>query len=56
VPAWQAGDVSKVAPVDTWSLLRVAVFAVMVRHGRPTQQEWVGILLGGAGVLIRGLQ
>lgn len=42
--------------MHTWSLLRGAVFAVMMRHGHPMLQEWVGILLVGAGVLIRGLQ
>jgi bacterial/archaeal transporter family protein len=55
VPALQAGDVSKVAPVDKWSLLPVAVFAVRFLHERPTLQEGVGILLVSAGVLILGL-
>jgi transporter family protein len=52
VPALQPGDVSKVAPVDRLSLLLIAVFAVMFLHECSTMQEWVGILLVGAGVLI----
>src|SRR5919108_6285513 len=56
VPAWQAGGLSKVAPLDTWSLWLGAVFAVMLLHERPTMQEGVGLLLVGAGVLIRGLK
>jgi drug/metabolite transporter (DMT)-like permease len=41
-PALQIGDVSKVFPVDTLSLLLIAVFAVMLLHERPTIQEWIG--------------
>jgi bacterial/archaeal transporter family protein len=52
----QAGDVSKVAPMDKRSLLLVAVFAIMFLHERPTMQKGVGILLAGAGVLILGLK
>jgi hypothetical protein len=43
------GEASKVTPVDKLSLLLVAVFATMFLHERPTPQEWVGILLVGAG-------
>jgi transporter family protein len=43
-------------PVDKLSLLLIAVFAVMFLHERSTMQEWVGILLVGAGVLIFGLK
>jgi uncharacterized membrane protein len=56
VPALQAGDVSKVATVDKLSLLLIAVCVVMLFHGRPTTQKWVGILLVGTGVLILGLK
>jgi bacterial/archaeal transporter family protein len=56
VPALQPGDVSKVALVVKLSLLLIAVFAVMFLHERPTMQEWVGVLLVGAGVLIPGLK
>jgi bacterial/archaeal transporter family protein len=56
VPALQAGDVSKVAPMDKRSLLLVAVFAIMFLHERPTMQKGVGILLVGAGVLILGFK
>ena len=56
VPPVQAGDISKVAPVDKLSLLLVVVCAVMFLHECPTMQEGVGILLVGAGVLILGLK
>jgi bacterial/archaeal transporter family protein len=49
-------SMTKVVPADKWSLLLVAVFAVMFLHERPTLQEGVGILLVSAGVLILGLK
>jgi transporter family protein len=52
--ALQMGDASKVAPVDKLSLLLVAVFATIFLRERPTLQEWAGILLVGAGVLVLG--
>jgi bacterial/archaeal transporter family protein len=54
--ALQAGDASKVAPVDKLSLLLVAVFAAIFLHERPTMREWLGILLVGAGVLVLGFK
>jgi bacterial/archaeal transporter family protein len=56
VPALQAGDVPKVAPMDKGSLLLVAVFAVMFLDEPPTMQEGVEILLVGADVLILGFK
>lgn len=50
--ALKIGHASQVAPVDKLSVLLVAVFAVIFLHERPSLQEWFGILLVGAGVLV----
>ena len=55
VRALQIGDASKVAPVDKLSLVLVAVFAVIFLGERPTVQEWAGILMVAAGVLVLAL-
>lgn len=49
--ALQLGEASKVAPVDKFSLVLVAVFAVAFLGERPSLREWAGIALVGAGVL-----
>lgn len=50
--ALQIGDASKVAPVDKFSLVLVAVFAVIFLGERPALSEWAGIALVAAGVLV----
>jgi transporter family protein len=50
--ALQLGEASKVAPVDKFSLVLVAIFAFMFLGERPALQEWIGILLVAGGVLI----
>lgn len=50
--ALKIGDASKVAPVDKFSLLLVAVFAFVFLDERPSVREWAGILMIGAGVLV----
>ncbi|MFA6920674.1 MAG: EamA family transporter [Gallionella sp.] len=50
--ALQLGEASKVAPVDKFSLVLVAIFAVIFLNERPSIREWLGILLVGAGVLV----
>ena len=50
--ALKIGDASKVAPVDKFSLLLVAVFAFLFLGERPSIREWTGILMMGAGVLV----
>jgi transporter family protein len=50
--ALKIGDASKVAPVDKFSLLLVAVFAFLFLDERPSIREWVGILMVGVGVLV----
>ena len=50
--ALKIGDASKVAPVDKFSLVLVAVFAFLFLDERPSIREWAGILMIGAGVLV----
>ena len=50
--ALKLGEASKVAPVDKFSLVLVAIFAVIFLNERPSIREWFGILLVGAGVVI----
>src|SRR5574337_81913 len=49
------GDASKVAPVDKFSLVLVAVFAFAFLGERPSLREWGGIALVAAGVLVLAL-
>lgn len=49
--ALQIGEASKVAPVDKFSLVLVAVFAFLFLGERPSPKEWLGITLVAAGVL-----
>jgi transporter family protein len=50
--ALQVGEASKVAPVDKFSLVLVAVFAVAFLGERPSAREWLGIGLVASGVLV----
>ena len=50
--ALQIGDASKVAPVDKFSLVLVALFAVVFLDERPSLREWTGIVLVASGVLL----
>ncbi|KLJ00393.1 EamA family transporter [Luteimonas sp. FCS-9] len=50
--ALQLGDASQVAPIDKFSVVLVAVFAVVVLGERPSPRDWAGIGLVGAGVLL----
>ncbi|MBE2234126.1 MAG: EamA family transporter [Anaerolinea sp.] len=54
--ALKLGEASKVAPVDKFSLVLVAIFAFIFLHERPSAREWVGILMVGSGVLILALK
>ncbi|EIC29857.1 putative membrane protein [Methylomicrobium album BG8] len=49
--ALQIGEASKVAPVDKFSLVLVAVFAFVFLGERPSLREWSGIAMVAAGVL-----
>jgi transporter family protein len=50
--ALQIGDASKVAPVDKFSLVLVAIFAFAFLGERPAMREWFGIGLVAIGVLV----
>ena len=50
--ALQLGDASKVAPVDKFSLVLVAVFAFAFLGERPSTSDWLGIGLVAGGVLV----
>ena len=50
--ALQIGEASKVAPVDKFSLVLVAVFAVAFLGERPSLREWLGIAMVAGGVLV----
>lgn len=54
--ALKVGDASKVAPVDKFSLVLVAMFAFLFLNERPSLREWIGILMVGAGVLVLALK
>ena len=54
--ALQMGQASQVAPVDKFSVVLVAVFAVVFLGERPSLQAWLGIGLVSAGVLVLALQ
>lgn len=50
--ALQIGEASKVAPVDKFSLVLVAVFAFVFLGERPSVREWLGIGLVASGVVV----
>ncbi|MDD2720605.1 MAG: EamA family transporter [Gallionella sp.] len=50
--ALQIGEASKVSPVDKFSVVLVALFAVLFLNERPSLREWLGIGLVTAGVVV----
>ncbi len=54
--ALQIGDASKVAPVDKFSLVLVAVFAFVFLDERPSLRDWFGIALVASGVVILAIK
>ena len=50
--ALQLGEASKVAPVDKFSLVLVAVFAYVFLGERPAPRDWLGIAMVAGGVLV----
>jgi transporter family protein len=50
--ALKIGEASKVAPVDKFSLVLVAVFAFAFLGERPSLREWTGIAMVAGGVLV----
>ncbi|OAN40554.1 transporter [Chloroflexus islandicus] len=54
--ALQLGDAAKVAPIDKLSVVLVALFAFLFLAERPSLQEWIGIAMVGAGVVVIALK
>ncbi len=54
--ALQLGEVSKVAFVDKFSVVLVAIFAVLFLGERPAGRDWTGISLMVAGLLLLTLK
>ena len=54
--ALKMGEASKVAPVDKFSLVLVAIFAYLFLAERPSLREWIGIAMVGAGVVVLALK
>ena len=54
--ALQLGEASKVAPIDKFSLVLVALFAVAFLGERPSLREWSGIVMVAGGVLVLAIK
>lgn len=54
--ALQIGEASKVAPVDKFSVVLVALLAVLFLKERPSTQEWLGIAMIAAGVFVLAIR
>ena len=54
--ALQLGEASKVAPVDKFSLVLVAIFAFAFLGERPSLREWFGIAMVAGGVLVLAIR
>ena len=50
--ALKLGDVSRVAPIDKFSIVLVVIFAVIFLGERPSGRDWLGIAMIGGGVLL----
>ncbi|MGB7453576.1 MAG: EamA family transporter [Lysobacterales bacterium] len=50
--ALQLGEASKVAPIDKFSLVLVALFAVVFLGERPSIRDWTGIAMIASGVIV----
>jgi transporter family protein len=54
--ALKLGDASKVAPVDKFSLVLVAIFAFAFLRERPSLREWAGILMVAGGMVLLAIR
>src|SRR5882672_2694216 len=54
--ALKIGEASKVAPIDKFSVVLVALFAVAFLGERPAAKDWLGIALVAAGVVVLALK
>jgi bacterial/archaeal transporter family protein len=50
--ALKIGEASSVAPIDKFSVVLVAIFAVIFLGKRPNLKDWLGIALVGADVVV----
>lgn len=49
-------EASKVAPVDKFSLVLVAMFAFGLLGERPSMRDWLGIGMVASGVLVLAIK
>jgi transporter family protein len=54
--ALKYGEASKVAPVDKFSVVLVAIFACLFLAERPSARDWLGICLVATGVVLLAVQ
>ncbi len=54
--ALKLGAASKVAPVDKFSVVLVAIFAYLFLAERPSARDWVGIAMVAGGVVVLALR
>jgi transporter family protein len=54
--ALQLGEASKVAPIDKFSVVLVALFAFAFLGERPSLREWSGIAMVAGGVLVLAIR
>ena len=54
--ALKLGDASKVAPIDKFSVVLVAVFAFVFLAERPSARDWIGICLIAGGVVLMAVR
>lgn len=54
--ALQGGNAAQVAPVDKFSVVLVAILAVIFLHERPNVREWIAIGLVTIGVVMLALK
>lgn len=54
--ALKVGEASRVAPIDKFSVVLVAIFATAFLGERPSLRDWSGIFLVTSGVVVLSLQ
>lgn len=54
--ALKLGDAAKVAPIDKFSVVLVAIFASLFLHEKLVGKDWLAILLIVAGIILLGLK
>jgi transporter family protein len=54
--ALKVGDATRVAPIDKFSVVLVAIFATVFLGERPSLRDWSGVALVSAGVLLLSIR